>query len=72
MFKNTIVQKHNSELEVITQGHTLRAIRESTPTEGHAGSSLEHEQEDVIENIEEPVTSALNFLGFLLKVLIKE
>tara|TARA_B100000035_G_scaffold207163_1_gene177207 strand:+ start:8889 stop:9950 length:1062 start_codon:yes stop_codon:yes gene_type:complete len=53
------VQKHNRELEVIIQECILTAIRESIPTEeiirAYMDESVEHEEEVVIENIEEPV-----------------
>ena len=53
------VQKHNRELEVIIQECIMLAIRESIPTEeiirAYMDESVEHEEEVVIENIEEPV-----------------
>lgn len=53
-------QKNNRELEVIIQECILQAIRESIPTEeiirAYMDESVEHEEEIIIENIEEPVT----------------
>merc|ERR1711934_111666 len=53
------VQKHNRELEIIIQECILTSIRESIPTEeiirAYMDESVEHEEEVVIENIEEPV-----------------
>ena len=53
------VQKHMRELEVIIQECILTAIRESIPTEdiikAYMDESVEHEEEIVIENMDEPV-----------------
>jgi hypothetical protein len=53
------VQKHMRELEVIIQECILTAIRESIPTEdiikAYMDEAVEHEEEIVIENIDEPV-----------------
>jgi hypothetical protein len=53
------LQKHMRELEVIIQECILTAIRESIPTEdiikAYMDESIEHEEEVVIENIDEPV-----------------
>jgi hypothetical protein len=52
-------QKNNRELEVIIQECILQAIRESIPTEeiirAYMDEAVEHEEEVIIENIEEPV-----------------
>ena len=54
-----VSQKNNRELEIIVQECILLAIRESIPTEqiirAYLDESVEHEEEVVIENIEEPV-----------------
>ena len=53
------VQKHMRELEVIIQECILTAIRESIPTEdiikAYMEEAVEHEEEIVIENMDEPV-----------------
>jgi hypothetical protein len=53
------VQKHMRELEVIIQECILTAIRESIPTEdiikAYMDETVEHEEEVVIENIDEPL-----------------
>ena len=53
------IQKHNRELEMIIQECILTAIRESIPTEdiikAYMDESVEHEEEVIIENIDEPV-----------------
>jgi hypothetical protein len=53
------VQKHMRELEVIIQECILTAIRESIPTEdiikAYMEEAVEHEEEIVIENLDEPV-----------------
>jgi hypothetical protein len=53
------LQKHMRELEVIIQECILTSIRESIPTEdiikAYMDESIEHEEEVVIENIDEPV-----------------
>jgi hypothetical protein len=55
------VQKHMRELEMIIQECILTAIRESIPTEdiikAYMDESVEHEEEVVIENLDEPVLS---------------
>jgi len=52
-------QKNGRELEIIIEGCILTAIRESIPTEeiirAYMDESVEHEEEVVIENIEDPV-----------------
>jgi len=52
-------QKNGRELEVIIEGCILTAIRESIPTEeiirAYMDESVEHEEEVIIENIEDPV-----------------
>ena len=57
------VQRNNRELEVIVQECILTAIRESIPTEeiirAYMDESVEHEEEVIIENMEEPVVGAL-------------
>ena len=56
------IQKNMRELEVIVQECILTAIRESIPTEeiirAYMDEAVEHEEEVVIENIEEPVLAA--------------
>lgn len=53
------LQKHMRELEVIIQECILTAIRESIPTEdiikAYMEEAVEHEEEIVIENMDEPV-----------------
>jgi hypothetical protein len=53
------IQKHNRELEMIIQECILTAIRESIPTEdiikAYMDESVEHEEEVIIENIDEPI-----------------
>jgi hypothetical protein len=55
------MQKNMRELEMIVQECILTAIRESIPTEeiikAYMDESTEHEEEVVIENMEEPVLS---------------
>jgi len=55
------MQKNMRELEIIVQECILTAIRESIPTEeiikAYMDESTEHEEEVVIENMEEPVLS---------------
>jgi hypothetical protein len=61
LFENGIdsltVQKHNRELELIVQSCILLAIRESIPTEAiiraYLDESIEHEEEIIIEPIED-------------------
>ena len=52
------VQKNNRELEIIVQECILVAIRESIPTEeiirAYMDEAVEHEEEVIIENMEEP------------------
>ena len=56
------IQKNMRELEVIVQECILTAIRESIPTEeiirAYMDEAIEHEEEVIIENIEEPVLPA--------------
>ena len=53
------IQKNMRELEIIIQECILTAIRESIPTEeiirAYMDESTEHEEEVIIENMEEPV-----------------
>jgi len=53
------IQKNMRELEIIVQECILIAIRESIPTEeiirAYMDETIEHEEEIVIENIDEPV-----------------
>jgi hypothetical protein len=55
-------QRNTRELEVIVQECILVAIRDSIPTEAiiraYMDESVEHEEEVIIENIEEPVEPA--------------
>jgi hypothetical protein len=52
-------QKYSRELEMIVQECILTAIRESIPTEeiirAYMDESVEHEEEVIIENIEDPI-----------------
>ncbi len=54
-----MIQKNMRELELITQECILTAIRESIPTEeiikAYMDEAVEHEEEIIIENIDEPV-----------------
>jgi hypothetical protein len=54
-----MIQKNMRELELIVQECILTAIRESIPTEeiikAYMDEAVEHEEEIVIENIDEPV-----------------
>lgn len=54
-------QKNNREIELIISECILTTIRESIPTEqivrAYLDESIEHEEEIIIENIEEPVLS---------------
>jgi hypothetical protein len=54
-----MIQKHMRELELIVQECILTAIRESIPTEeiikAYMDEAVEHEEEIIIENIDEPV-----------------
>lgn len=56
------IQRNSRELEVIVQECILVAIRDSIPTEAiiraYMDESVEHEEEVIIENIEEPVEPA--------------
>jgi hypothetical protein len=53
------LQRNNRELELIVQECILAAIRDSIPTEAiiraYMDESVEHEEEVIIENIEEPI-----------------
>lgn len=55
-----MVQKHNRELEILTQECILAAVRESIPTEAiiraYLDESVEQEEEVVIEPVTDPVT----------------
>jgi hypothetical protein len=55
------IQRNARELEVLVQECILIAIRDSIPTEAiiraYMDESVEHEEEIIIENIEEPVES---------------
>jgi len=55
------MQKHMRELEIIVQECILTAIRDSIPTEeiirAYMDESVEHEEEVMIENLDEPVFS---------------
>ena len=55
------MQKNMRELEIIVQECILTAIRDSIPTEdiirAYMDESVEHEEEVVIENLDEPVLS---------------
>jgi hypothetical protein len=57
-----LLQKNMRELELIVQECILTAIRESIPTEdiikAYMDESVEHEEEVVIENIEQPVLAS--------------
>jgi len=59
-----LLQKNMRELEIIVQECILTAIRESIPTEdiikAYMDESVEHEEEVVIENIEEPVLATVD------------
>ena len=61
------VQRNNRELEIIIQECILVAIRESIPTEeiirAYMDESVEHEEEVVIENMEEPTVGSLDKEG---------
>jgi hypothetical protein len=54
-----MIQKNMRELELIVQECILTAIRESIPTEeiikAYMDEAVEHEEEIIIENIDEPV-----------------
>ena len=58
------MQKNMRELEIIVQECVLTAIRESIPTEeiikAYMDESVEHEEEVVIENMDEPVIAQDN------------
>lgn len=65
--KNTTplqVQKNNRELELIVQECILITIRDSIPTEAiiraYLDESIEHEEEVIIENVENPVLQSEN------------
>ena len=55
------IQKNMRELEIIVQECILTSIRDSIPTEeiirAYMDESVEHEEEVIIENIDEPVLS---------------